>query len=35
MNDNAVNTPIDLNQLLVRESEQVEWKENVADPDGW
>ncbi|HUB15308.1 MAG TPA: ATP-binding protein, partial [Acetobacteraceae bacterium] len=25
--------PIDLNQLAARESEQVEWKENVADID--
>lgn len=33
MNITNVNVPIDLGNLLVRESEQVEWKENVADPD--
>jgi predicted HTH transcriptional regulator len=30
---NSVNNSVDLNSLLIRESEQVEWKENVADPD--
>lgn len=33
MNAPNVNVPIDLDNLLVRESEQVEWKENVADTD--
>jgi predicted HTH transcriptional regulator len=33
MNTENVNVPIDLSNLLVRESEQVEWKENVADPE--
>ncbi|MGJ7538388.1 MULTISPECIES: ATP-binding protein [unclassified Variovorax] len=33
MSTTNVNEPIDLGNLLVRESEQVEWKENVADPD--
>lgn len=33
MNAATINVPIDLGNLLVRESEQVEWKENVADPD--
>jgi predicted HTH transcriptional regulator len=30
---NPTQASIDLNALLVRESEQVEWKENVADTD--
>ncbi|WP_423596829.1 ATP-binding protein [Roseateles sp. MS654] len=30
---NRRTTPVDLGSLLVRESEQVEWKENVADID--
>src|SRR3954469_730335 len=33
MTAESVNAPIDLNALLVRESEQVEWKDGVADPE--
>jgi ATP-dependent DNA helicase RecG len=33
MTTQTSNTAIDLASLLIRESEQVEWKENVADPE--
>lgn len=33
MNNKIAGTAVDLNSLLLRESEQVEWKENVADVD--
>jgi ATP-dependent DNA helicase RecG len=33
MTAESVNAPIDLSALLVRESEQVEWKDGVADPE--
>ncbi|WP_186126134.1 ATP-binding protein [Burkholderia gladioli] len=33
MRANGTGTAVDLNSLLLRESEQVEWKENIADID--
>lgn len=33
METSNINVSIDLSNLLIRESEQVEWKESVADPD--